>query len=359
MTPTVMIVAGGTGGHVYPGLAVAADLRAQGVALHGGGTARGVAARVGPAAGGPFSTIPVSGLRRGGFARWLAAPWTVALAVGAAIRAILRVRPQVVLGMGGFVSGPGGVAAWLCRRPLVIHEQNAIPGLTNRLLARIAARVLEAFPGSFPAKVGAVVTGNPVRGAIAGIAAPAARLTARSSHRVLVFGGSRGAHALNALVPAALAASGMRGLSVRHQCGADAAPTTRARYAAAGDRIAAEVEPYIEDMAAAYAWADLVIARAGAITIAELTACGVAAILIPFPYAVDDHQTRNARVLADHGAALLLPERELEAASLGRQVARLLGDRALLLEMAERARDLARPHATQDVARHCLELIRA
>lgn len=359
MTPTVMIVAGGTGGHVYPGLAVAADLRARGVALHWVGTARGVEARVVPAAGVAFSVIPVHGLRRSGAARWLAAPWNVALAVGAAIRAILRVRPQVVLGMGGFVSGPGGVAAWLCRRPLVIHEQNAIPGLTNRLLARIATRVLEAFPGTFPATVGAVVTGNPVRAAISGIAAPAARFAARSGQRVLVFGGSRGAQALNELVPAALAASGMRGLRVRHQCGADAAPATRARYAAAGDRIEAEVEPYIEDMPAAYAWADLVIARAGAITIAEIAACGVAAILIPFPYAVDDHQTRNARVLVEHGAALALSERELDAATLGRQIARLLGDRALLLEMAERARALARPQASADVARHCLESIRA
>lgn len=356
MSLTVMIVAGGTGGHVYPGLAVAADLRAQGVALHWLGTARGIEARVVPASGVPFSTIPVAGLRRSGALRWLAAPWTVARAVACAVGAIRRVRPQVVLGMGGFVSGPGGIAAWLCRRPLLIHEQNAVPGLTNRLLARFARRVLEAFPGSFPAAVGAITTGNPVRSDIAALAPPAARFAAPRAPHLFVFGGSRGARALNELLPAALANVDLPGLTVCHQCGAGDVEETRARYARLVPGLAVEVTAYVEDMAAAYATADLVVARAGAITVAEIAACGVASVLVPFPHAVDDHQTRNARHLAAAGAACLLAERGLDAATLAAELRGLLADRPRLLDMAQRARALARPDATATVARHCREL---
>ena len=358
MARSVMIVAGGTGGHVYPGLAVAEALRARDVELHWMGTGGGVEARVVPAAGLSFCTIPVSGLRRRGLLRWFAAPLSVGFAVLCALRAMVRIKPQVVLGMGGFVSGPGGIAAWLCRRPLIIHEQNAVPGLSNRLLSRFARRILEAFPGSFPATAAAVTTGNPVRGAIAALAAPRTRLDGRSGLNVLIFGGSRGARALNEIVPAALAACAVPDLRIRHQCGAGGVVATRARYAACAVT-AVEVTTYIDDMAAAYRWADLVIARAGAITIAEISACGVAAILIPYPYAVDDHQTRNARYLADRGAAILLPEPALDSSSLARQVTALHDDREALLEMATRARALARPQATADVAAHCLELIDA
>ena len=359
MSRSVLIVAGGTGGHVYPGLAVAAALRARDVDLHWMGTARGIEARIVPAAGVPLVTIPVSGLRRRGWWRWLAAPFGVAWAVCCALAAIRRLRPQVVLGMGGFASGPGGIAAWLTRRPLIIHEQNARPGLSNRILARFARRVLQGFPDSFPPAVHAITTGNPVRADIAAIAPPAERAQGHDAPRVLVFGGSRGARALNEMVPAALAACGVGPLEVRHQCGADDVAATGARYARADNLASHEVLPYIDDMSAAYAWADLVIARAGASSIAEIAACGVAAILVPYPYAVDDHQTANARYLAGADAALLMKESELTVESLAREIGRLLGDRAARVAMAERARARARPHATADVAAQCLEFIDA
>ncbi len=359
MSRSVMIVAGGTGGHVYPGLALADYLREHGVRLHWMGTVRGIEARLVPAHGLALSFIPVSGLRRSGILRWLTAPLTVCYAVICAVKAIVRVKPQVVIGMGGFVSGPGGIAAWLCRRPLVIHEQNAKPGLTNRVLALLASRVLEAFPGSFTPARAARVTGNPVRADIAAIAEPHIRLQGRVGCNVLIFGGSRGARALNEIVPQAIAACAMSGLTIRHQCGVDALEATRARYTTIGARASVTVDSYIDDMAAAYAWADLVIARAGALTIAEVAACGVAAILVPYPYAVDDHQTLNARYLADSGAAILLPESTLNPRSLAALLESLLGDRARLLDMAARARALARPQATRDVATQCLELIDA
>ena len=359
MSRSVMIVAGGTGGHVYPGLAVAAALRARDVELHWMGTARGIEARVVPLAGVPLITIPVSGLRSRGWWRWLAAPFAVSYAIWCALTAIRRIRPQVVLGMGGFVSGPGGIAAWLTRRPLIIHEQNAVPGLSNRILARFARRVLQGFPASFAASVHAITTGNPVRAEIAAVAAPAARAAGARPVQVLVFGGSRGARALNELVPLALAACGVQPIAVRHQCGVDDVAATEARYAQASNLDAVRVLSYIDDMPSAYAWADLVIARAGASSIAEIAACGVASILIPFPYAVDDHQTANARYLSSVEAALLLPEAGLSVERLAREVGRLLRDSNLRLEMAERARAQARPHATADVAAQCLEFIDA
>lgn len=359
MTRSVLIVAGGTGGHVYPGLAVAAALRARDVELHWMGTARGIEARVVPQAGVPLTTIPVSGLRSRGWWRWLAAPFAVSYAVWCALTAIRRIRPQVVLGMGGFVSGPGGIAAWLSRRPLIIHEQNAVPGLSNRILARFARRVLQGFPASFPASVHAITTGNPVRAEIAAIAAPRARAAVVRPLQVLVFGGSRGARALNELVPQALAACGVGPIAVRHQCGVDDVAATEARYAQASNLDAVRVLSYLDDMPSAYAWADLVIARAGASSIAEIAACGVASILIPFPYAVDDHQTANARYLSSVEAALLLPEAGLSVERLAREVGRLLRDSNLRVQMAERARAQARPHATADVAAHCLEFIDA
>lgn len=359
MTRTVMIVAGGTGGHVYPGLAVAEALRARDVELHWMGTERGIEARVVPLAGLPLTTIPVSGLRRRGWWRWLAAPFGVSYAVWCALTAMRRIRPQVVLGMGGFVSGPGGIAAWLTRRPLIIHEQNAVPGLSNRILSHFARRVLQGFPNSFAARVHAITTGNPVRADIAAIAAPAARRHDDGALKVLVFGGSRGARALNERVPQALASCAIANLHVRHQCGADDVAATEARYAEAGNVTSASVVSYIDDMTSAYAWADLVIARAGASSIAEIAACGVASILIPYPYAVDDHQSANARYLSTAGAALLMPEADLDVETLARAIASLLGDAELRVAMAERARAQARPHATADVAAQCLEFIDA
>ena len=359
MTGAIMIVAGGTGGHVYPGLAVAEVLRRHECDLYWMGTPGGIESIVVPASGVNFCAIPVSGLRRTGAVRWLLAPVTIAFAILCALRHMIRIRPRVVLGMGGFVSGPGGIAAWLLRRALVIHEQNAIPGLTNRILSRFATRVLEAVPGSFAAAACATAVGNPVRAAIARLPAPAHRMRWSETRSVLIFGGSQGSRALNEIVPEALAASGVARLNVLHQCGASDVSATRERYASVKDAARIEVKPYIDNMADAYAQADLVIARAGAITVAEIAASGVAAILVPYPFAVDDHQTANAEYLATQGAAILLPENVLEIDSLAAVVADLLADPARLLAMAERARALSRPQAAEGVARVCLEQLHA
>jgi UDP-N-acetylglucosamine--N-acetylmuramyl-(pentapeptide) pyrophosphoryl-undecaprenol N-acetylglucosamine transferase len=357
MNSGVMILAGGTGGHIYPALAVAERLREHGVSLCWLGSEQDMEAGIVPRHGIPFSAVRVRGLRGRGPCGWLLAPLTMGFATLQAVRVLLRTRPRVVLGMGGFVSGPGGLAAWLCRRPLVIHEQNAVPGLTNRLLGRIATRVLAAYPGSFGPAVGARVTGNPVRESIAAIEPPDARLRGDGPVRVLVMGGSRGAHSLNRGVPAALAASAGMSVEVWHQTGAADLVETAAAYRALS--LDAQVAPFIDDMTAAYRWADLVVCRAGAITIAELAAAGVAAVLVPYPHAVDDHQTANARYLADAGAAVLLSDTELAAGGLAPVLDRLLRERARLLEMAKRARALARPDAADTVARECMELMHA
>jgi UDP-N-acetylglucosamine--N-acetylmuramyl-(pentapeptide) pyrophosphoryl-undecaprenol N-acetylglucosamine transferase len=354
-----MIIAGGTGGHVYPGLAVAHALRDAGATPYWIGTERGLEARVVPSNGVQFESIPIRGLRGSSVLRWLAAPITVLLAALCAIRIIARIRPAAVLGMGGFVSGPGGVAAWLCRRPLLIHEQNAIPGLTNRLLSRLATRTLQAVPGAFPPGNKVYLTGNPVRKEISDLPPPARRMVARQYSRVLVFGGSGGAHRLNEIVPEALRATGLENLEIVHQCGRDDVQDTLSRYAEFDTAKPIQVTAYIEDMASAYANADLVIARAGALTVAEIAACGVASILIPYPYAVDDHQTKNARHLVRVEAAILVPESELTKEALAEHIVNLLGDRPRLLAMAESARQLAIANATSTVAEHCLDIIDA
>ncbi len=354
----VLIMAGGTGGHVFPALAVARWLRERGVEVTWLGTRRGIEARVVPAAGFPIEFISVGGLRGKGLAGWLLAPLHLSRALLQALAVCRRQRPGAVLGLGGFVTGPGGLAAWLLRRPLVIHEQNAVAGLTNRLLARLARRVLEAFPGSFPAGVATTVTGNPVRDDILVLPEPAQRFADRSGPlRLLVVGGSLGAQALNQTLPAALAAlPADQRPDVWHQAGRDKDAPARAAYQASG--IPARVEPFIEDMAAAYAWADLVICRAGALTVSELAAAGLGSILVPYPYAVDDHQTRNARYLSEAGAARLLPQHELTPARLAGVLETLFAaGRDGLLQMAEAARRLARPDATAVVAGTCLEVM--
>lgn len=351
MNGPVLIMAGGTGGHVFPALAVADELRARGVPVVWLGTRAGLEARVVPGAGIPVEWISVAGLRGKGVLRLLKAPFMLVRACWQAGRVLRRVRPRVVLGMGGFVTGPGGMMAWLSGRGLCIHEQNAVAGLTNRLLARIAHRVLEAFPGSLP---GAELTGNPVRTAIAALPAPQQRFADREGAlRLLVLGGSQGARTLNRVVPETLAAlAGQGAFEVWHQTGAAHLEAARREYQTRG--VAARVEPFIEDMASAYGWADVVVCRAGALTVAELAAAGVGAVLVPYPYAVDDHQTRNARYLVDAGAAVLVPEPELDAARL----AAVLGgwDRGRLADMAGRARALARPDAARRVAEACLAL---
>ena len=317
----ILVMAGGTGGHVYPALAVARALQANARSVVWLGTHRGLEARVVPAAGIDIEWISVRGLRRKGLLATLIAPFQIGWALLQSLGVILRRRPAAVLGMGGFVSGPGGVAAWLTRRPLVIHEQNAAAGLTNRLLARLARVVLQAFPGSFNSAVGAETVGNPVREDIAAIEAPARRYAdRRGSLRLLVLGGSQGALALNRTVPAALALLDAADRPVvRHQCGEKTLDIARQAYAGSG--IEVELLPFIEDMAEAYSWADLVVCRAGALTVAELCAAGLPALFVPYPAAVDDHQTANARPMAAAGAAAIIQEAELTAASLADRVA--------------------------------------
>lgn len=346
----VLVMAGGTGGHVFPALAVAAELRARGVPVVWLGSRSGLEARLVPAHGYPVEWLEVAGLRGKGWTRRLAAPLMLVRALWQAARVLRRLRPRLVLGFGGYVSGPAGLMARLLGVPLLIHEQNAIAGYTNRILARLATRVCEAFPGAFPAARAAVATGNPVRAAIAQLPPPAARGAAHAGRpRLLVIGGSQGALALNRLVPQALARLPDEARpAVVHQAGGQMLAEAQAAYREAG--VEARLEPFIDDMAAAYAAADLVVCRAGALTVAELAAAGVASLLVPFPYAVDDHQTANGRFLERTGAARVLPQATLSAESLAGELAALLPDRARLLAMALAARSLARPEAARSVA---------
>ncbi|MDD3608262.1 MAG: undecaprenyldiphospho-muramoylpentapeptide beta-N-acetylglucosaminyltransferase [Halothiobacillaceae bacterium] len=357
MNRTVLVMAGGTGGHVMPALAVARGLRERGMDILWLGTRNGIEARLVPEAGLPIEWLDIGGLRGKGWQTRLAAPWNLLRACVQAAGIIRRHRPVLALGLGGFASGPGGLMARLMGVPLAIHEQNAVAGLTNRVLARLAQRVMEAYPGSFPNARGAVETGNPVRPAIAGLPLPEARFAYRTGPlRLLVMGGSLGARALNETVPVALARlQGTRGFMVRHQCGARHVDAARAAYRGAG--VEAEVEPFIADMAEAYGWADLVIARAGALTVAELCAAGVGALLVPYPHAVDDHQTRNAEWMVRHGAARRVEESALDAARLADELDSLCMDRAYLLAMARAARELGRPEATAQVVEICMQLI--
>lgn len=350
---SVIMMAGGTGGHVFPALAVARDLRGRGHAVTWMGTAEGLEARVVPPQQFELDLIRVQGVRSSGLRRLLAAPFVIGRAMWQALGVLRRRRPALVVGMGGFVTGPGGVMARLLGVPLVIHEQNAAPGLTNRWLARIATRVLAAFPGAFPSPD--AVTGNPVRAEIVAVPPPAERFEGRTGPlRVLVMGGSLGAQALNERVPEALALL-PRPLvpEVRHQAGRGKAESARAAYDAAG--VDAIVGEFIEDVAEALGWADLVICRAGALTVSELAAVGVASVLVPYPYAVDDHQSANARVLSDAGAAVLMQQRDLTAQSLADWLAGR--DRNDLQAMAERARACAVPDATDRVADICEEVM--
>lgn len=352
----ILVMAGGTGGHVYPALAVAQALQQQSQEVVWLGTRLGLEARVVPRAGIDIEWIRVKGLRRKGVFAMLVAPFALTWALAEALGVMWRRRPAAVLGMGGFVSGPGGLAAWLTRRPLVIHEQNAAAGLTNRLLARLARVVLQAFPGSFNSGVNAETVGNPVREDIAALPAPGERYPGRTGPlHLLVLGGSQGALALNRTVPAALALlpDDQRPV-VRHQCGERTIETARKAYENTG--IDVELTPFIDDMAAAYAWADLVVCRAGALTVAELCAVGLPALFIPYPSAVDDHQTKNARPLVDAGAALLIDESSLSEASLAASLKEWFCERAVLQTRADKARSLARPDALRRISSVCLEL---
>lgn len=363
MSRTIMIMAGGTGGHVFPALAVADYLRDRGWRVVWLGTRAGLESRLVPEKGYEMAWLKFSGVRGSGALRWVQLPLMLLLAMVQGAAAIFRIRPDVVLGMGGFASFPGGLMAALLAKPLVIHEQNSIAGLTNRVLACLAKRVLVAFPQAFRnaadkpllcSKPAMEWCGNPVRADIATLPAPEERFKDRPGPlRLLVVGGSLGAAALNQAVPRALALlpQGQRP-EVVHQAGMKHLDALRANYAAVG--VAADIRAFIDDMAAMYAWADVVVCRAGALTVSELAAAGVAAVLVPYPHAVDDHQTHNARFLSDRGAAVLLPQPELTPERLAQLLAGF--DRQKLLAMAQAARALAKPESTGRVAEVCMEL---
>lgn len=358
MAKVALIMAGGTGGHVFPALAAAQVLRERGYELHWLGTQQGIEAKLVPQADIPLHAIEVGGLRGKGLKGWLLAPVRLARACGQALKVVSVLKPQVVLGMGGYASGPGGLAAWVLRRPLVIHEQNAIAGLTNKVLARFAKRVLAAFT---PAQAGlgsAQIVGNPVRASLFQLAPPQQRYVERGDAplRVLVVGGSLGAAAINAVIPEWLAAlPAEQRPELWHQTGERHFEATQRLYQQHG--LNARVAPFIDDMAAAYGWADLVICRAGALTVSELAAAGVASVLVPFPHAVDDHQTANARFLVDAQAALLLPQSELSVSRL-QQLIQDYGQRNRLQTMAIQAKQLAKPMAALEVATVCEEVSR-
>ncbi|QMU62801.1 MAG: undecaprenyldiphospho-muramoylpentapeptide beta-N-acetylglucosaminyltransferase [Gammaproteobacteria bacterium] len=353
-----MILAGGTGGHVFPALAVAKQIEQQSVPIVWVGTKRGIEAKVVPNAGYKIEWIAVNGLRGKNFATYVFAPFKLVLASLQVTWLLIKHRPCAVLGMGGFVAGPGGLIAALMRKPLIIHEQNAIAGLTNRLLAPFAKRILTGFPSTFVRK-NVEVLGNPVRAEISQlqrqyqIAEPADRPL-----RVLVFGGSLGAQALNETVPIAMAKvmaefSAELHPEIWHQTGEHKYKTTLEHYESQG--VKCRVDAFIENMQEAYAWADLVICRAGAITVAELAVAGVGAIFIPYPYAVDDHQTANAGALVNAGAALMIAEKHLNADSLAKVLHELLNNRTKLRSFAKAAGAFAKPQAARDVAKVCIQ----
>lgn len=356
MPAPVLIMAGGTGGHIFPGLAVAAALRARDVPVVWLGARGGMENRIVPEHHIDLLTVPVTGLRGKGLMQRLAAPWMLLRAGFAAWRIVRAVQPRSVLSLGGYVAGPGGIAARLQRKPLLVHEQNRIAGYTNRVLAKRAQKVMTGFADAFPAELEAEWTGNPVRAPIAALASPSARFAVRTGvPHLLILGGSLGARTLNQGLPNALSLiPADRRPEVLHQCGNANVEATRAAYKRVG--VDAQVEPFLEDMTAAYAWADLVVCRAGALTLAELAAAGLGAILLPYPYAVDDHQTKNAEGFVAIGAAELVQDRDFVPARFAGMLEHLLRDGDKRLAMARAARTLAKPDAADTIAQRCLEV---
>ena len=351
----VMIMAAGTGGHVFPGLAVAAELKRRGHEVFWLGTPAGMENRLVPKHGIEMESIAMKGLRGNGIMRLLTAPIKLLRALMQALSIIRKRRPDVVIGMGGFVTGPGGMATRLMGLPLLIHEQNAVPGMANRLLAKMSNKVLEAFPGSFEQKVGAVAVGNPVRRDVTELEAPETRYKQRQGlPRLLIVGGSLGAQVLNETVAPALEKAGVA-VDVRHQSGRGKLESTVSAYEMAS--VKADVSEFIDDMAEAYSWADLIVCRAGALTVSELAAAGVASILVPYLYAVDDHQTKNGGYLADSGAAVLMPQTTLDADKLAEQLRVLLSDRDKMMNMAIKARNLGISESDSVVADICEEVM--
>ena len=351
----VLIMAGGTGGHIFPGLAVADALRQKGVPVRWLGAEGGMETRTVPEAGIELEVVEISGLRGKGLKRWVHMPFMLLSAVWRA-RGLLEVnRPACAVSFGGYAAAPGGIAAWTKGIPVLVHEQNRIPGMTNRLLTRFARKILQGFPGTFPKEMSAIDSGNPVRREVAAIAEPQIRLAGRTGPvRVLITGGSQGAQVLNKTVAAALKLLPAEvAVEIRHQAGAKRVDEAREAYAAAG--VEADIRPFINDMAEAYTWADLVICRSGALTVAELAAAGAASVLVPFAFAVDDHQTRNAEYLADANAAIILSQSSLDAQKLATALQPLLSDRDVLLSMSTAARQMALPDAAEKVVEACNE----
>ena len=347
----VLIAAGGTGGHVFPALAVADELKARDITVVWVGTQRGLESQLVPQWGYPIKTLRVSALRGRGLASRLRGVSRLCVSLFQSLKLMRCEGPQAVLGMGGYVAGPVCVAARLLNKRTIMHEQNAVAGFTNRLIKNFASRVLEAVPGTFASKVNAVHTGNPVRSDILEIDAPEVRMRGRTGPlRVLLVGGSQGAQALNCLLPEAVASLD-QDIVVRHQAGRGNLEATARAY---GDQPQIEVVEFIDDMAEAYAWADVLICRAGAMTVAEIAAVGIASVLVPYPYAVDDHQTANGQYLVDAGAAVMIQEASLSAQSLAQQLTSLTADRQQLIAMASNARQVSRRNATQLVVNEIL-----
>lgn len=356
---TIVVMAGGTGGHIFPALATATELAARGYNVHWLGTADSMEAELVPQYGFGISFIPVTGLRRTSIKFLLKAPWCVGVSLLKAMAVLKRQQPICVLGMGGYVTGPGGIAAKLMGVPLIIHEQNAVPGLTNRLLSLVASRVLEAFPNTFSKKKTfgmkktIFTTGNPVRASMC----QQHSYVAGKPLKLLVLGGSRGAVAINNLMPQVFVLCQGR-LNIFHQAGKNNIDQCLATYKELSVQVgdSCRVEAFIDDMAQAYAWADIVLCRSGALTVSELAAVGRPAILVPYPYAVDDHQTVNGHYLVDQGAALMIQQNQLDENCLATLLMDLESDPARLESMAVSAKAAGRIHAAQVVADHCLEV---
>lgn len=358
MVKRVLIMAGGTGGHVFPAFAVAQALQKEGVEVHWLGTIKGMENQLLATTKIPIHQIAITGWRGKGWKKWLQSPFILLRTVYAACKIIRQANPNVVVGFGGFVSGPGGIAAKLCKKPLIIHEQNAIAGLTNKALAHIATIVMQAFPGSFNKQDKGVITvGNPVRTSILQLPPPEVRgVGQKPCARLLILGGSQGAQVINQIAPLALSMiPPSERPEIWHQTGKSEHAATQSRYRLLG--LQAKVVPFIEDMAEGYHWADAVLCRAGALTISELAATGVASILVPYPHAVDNHQFFNAQHLARCKAAIIITQPNFTAARTAEILRKFLRDRSQLLKMAEIARGLRQENATEKVAEKCLELL--
>ncbi|MEC4748995.1 undecaprenyldiphospho-muramoylpentapeptide beta-N-acetylglucosaminyltransferase [Methylomicrobium sp. Wu6] len=346
MAKRIVIMAGGTGGHVFPALAVAEALLEKGWEVSWLGTQSGLEARVVPEHGIAIDWLAVAGVRGKGVLSKLTAVFKLIKACRQAASLLKKRKPDVVLGMGGFVAGPGGLMAKVLGIPLIIHEQNRVPGTTNRWLARLANQVLEAFPDSFDKKRQAICTGNPLRKKF--LLAPEAKQDKTEQNlKILIVGGSQGAQRLNEIVPEAMAL--LRGVQVIHQTGSAMQEQVAARYRKLG--VNAEAKDFIQDMALAYQWADLAICRAGAMTVSELAAVGCPAVLVPLPWAIDDHQVANAHYLSDAGAGVILRQNDLTPESLAAEITRVRGQ---LATMAVAAKQCARLDATETVANYCI-----